>query len=1196
MLDRKTPPGQRRRRRRSTPKASPRSVLGLASLFVASLTLSSCGDDDGPRFQAPPNDDTAAQPDAAMTSTAEDAGTRGDAGESDSVYAINETFDDWDGGEGRDFSVTKGENADQYPEHNTIKQIDGQDCLWIEADAVDNNGYGFSVEVEFALDQQTDMSGEDYEISYDLYVPPETYALGANTQFGFYTLPDYEPIYSQWYSGSIHEGEWSTISATIDNSSGNIDYSALQNNPGDWVFDTVRIQLIINGSSATLGSQVAFCLDNLQVRQVEKSSEEEEGPIASEGPSPYAVWVDGEPVRVVRLDKLEVPVNYARYDHPGHEVEVRVASSNGLDGVTVSPHSKNIPVDVGVNVMTLQVDDPSYLIVDVPDGERLFLLLDPAEQDAPKPDDANVRNVVDEGADNTASEEATEILQAAIDAASGDDRNIVYVPPGAYLTRTLYLRDDMTLYLAEGAVLWNATPQGDLVAMQDDLAVIEGSSLGLIVANGVKNAKLKGRGTIDGNGARLQRASRKMFLVKVEDSENIEIDGIISRDSAFWNTLIYRSREVHITNYKVINNQLASEWNETDGVDFDNSADSSLVNAFLYTGDDCMAVKSDDIQDDLDIQGLLDPTEGEYINVSNLLHSGVVCHSASSGCKIGTKTFGETVSQVQFVDVDIVRAERGLVIDAVDTATIDETLFEDIRMEDIRGRLVDFNMDPEAIEWRTNPGISTVTNTTVRNVIAANPGAARIKGNIHDWNPNDPYYEEEYFIDGVHFEDFVVDRTYVLSLDSDVVDFDVNDYAINITFDQTGDGPSFEDGGAGDGDAGVDPGPDPGPGDAGVGDGGTAQLEWLPSWATTIQRTEDRNEPPPLADTTLRQFIWPSYSGSEVRIQLSNERGDGPVEITKVHLARALPLGNGEIDPDTDTAFTWDGDTSITIPAGETAWSDPVAFDFVALQPFAVSMHFETAPADVTGHPGARTTSYVAEGDVVSEGAISGETRDRWYFINAVEVMAPSDAQALAVLGDSITDGYGVLNEFARWPDFLNRRITQTPATAGQVSVLNFGMGGNCLTAPGENGDMDPGIVRFERDVLGRKDKIGWLLVVIGVNDIIYCNASATAITDAYQDIIDRSHAEGILVYGATITPFEGHTQGEALEVRDDVNHWIRTSGEFDAVIDFDWALADPWAPSFLHPALSNDGLHPNLAGYEALAYAVDLSLFDATQ
>ena len=367
--------------------------------------------------------------------------------------------------------------------------------------------------------------------------------------------------------------------------------------------------------------------------------------------------------------------------------------------------------------------------------------------------------------------------------------------------------------------------------------------------------------------------------------------------------------------------------------------------------------------------------------------------------------------------------------------------------------------------------------------------------------------------------------------------------------------------------------------------------EWLPSWATTIQRTEPNNLPPALGNATLRQFVWPTVSGRQIRIQLSNEKGSSAIEVQKVHIARALTANNpgnsnGQIDSATDAAFLFGGAASVTIPAGQTVWSDARDFPLEELQLTAVTMLFGNAvPPEITGHPGARETSYILNGDAVAQQALTGaQTRDRWYFINAIEVMAPSDAFAIAALGDSITDGYGVLNQFARWTDFLTLALQQDPAVADNRSVLNFGMGANALTSSSTY--QDAGVLRFERDVLTR-DKIKWLIVLEGINDI-RANVQAQPIIDAYQQIIDRSHEKGILVYGATITP------NGASAVRTAVNDWIRNSGEFDQVLDFDAVIRDPSNVNGILPMYDNDGLHPSIAGYEAMGNSVDLSLFYA--
>ena len=371
--------------------------------------------------------------------------------------------------------------------------------------------------------------------------------------------------------------------------------------------------------------------------------------------------------------------------------------------------------------------------------------------------------------------------------------------------------------------------------------------------------------------------------------------------------------------------------------------------------------------------------------------------------------------------------------------------------------------------------------------------------------------------------------------------------------------------------------------------GGETGMEWLPSWATTIQTTEPNNNPPSLVNNTLRQFVWPTVSGNEIRIQLSNEKGATAVDIQKVHIAMAKTSGDagnsmGQIDATTDVAFTFAGAPSVTIPAGETVWSDPLGFPLEEIKLTTITMQFgASVPSAITGHPGARTTSYVGMGDAVSSESISGETRDRWYFINAIEVMAPANAYAIAVLGDSITDGYGVLNVFGRWPDFMTQKIQDDPAIADTRSVLNFGMGANNLTSSSEY--QDAGKERLKRDVLTR-DKIKWLIVLEGINDV-NGGVSAQTIISAYQEIIQAAHEKGILVYGSPLTPTD---QGSA-SVKTEVNDWVRTSGEYDGVIELDKAL-DPSGAGTIASQFDNDGLHPNGAGYEAMGNSVDLSLF----
>lgn len=398
-------------------------------------------------------------------------------------------------------------------------------------------------------------------------------------------------------------------------------------------------------------------------------------------------------------------------------------------------------------------------------------------------------------------------------------------------------------------------------------------------------------------------------------------------------------------------------------------------------------------------------------------------------------------------------------------------------------------------------------------------------------------------------------------------------------------------------------------GDGGTSTGGTTASttttasgteEWVPSWATTIQRTETNNLPPALGGNTLRQFVWPTLSGSKIRIQLSNERGNGPVDIKKVHIAMAKgtssTASSGGIDTATDKEFLFKGAAAVTIPKGETVWSDELAFDLQEVKLTAISMQFgTTVPSDVTGHPGARTTSFVTSGDAVAKETLSGgETRKRWYFINAIEVMAPADVVAIAAFGDSITDGYGVDDVFSRWPDYLTLALKKDATLAKTRSVLNFGMGANNLTVSGA--DQDSGLVRFERDVL-KRDKVKYVVFLQGVNDILYSNVQAQPIVDACKKIVSQAKAKGIKVYGSPILPLDktaAKVNAAKDTIRKSVNSSLRTGNIFDQVIDFEKLLGGAEdATIFLSQYQNKDeGPHPNIAGYEAMGNFVDLALF----
>jgi lysophospholipase L1-like esterase len=377
------------------------------------------------------------------------------------------------------------------------------------------------------------------------------------------------------------------------------------------------------------------------------------------------------------------------------------------------------------------------------------------------------------------------------------------------------------------------------------------------------------------------------------------------------------------------------------------------------------------------------------------------------------------------------------------------------------------------------------------------------------------------------------------------------------------------------------------------GTGGSGSAHWVGTWATGPQETESSNNPPSpgLTNNTLRQIIHVSIGGTQVRLQFSNEFGNSPVTLNSVHIAKSM--GTSSIDTSTDTELEFSGQASTTIQAKQAVYSDPVDFALDKLSNVAVSIAFGATSQLVTGHPGSRTTSYLASGDAVTAATLSGAaTADHWYILTRLEVMADASTAAVVILGDSITDGRGsTTNGNDRWPDQLAKRLLANPATAN-VAVINQGIGGNQVLS----GGLGPTArSRFDRDVLGQSG-VNWVIVFEGVNDI-GAGASADQLTGAYQEFIDKAHQAGLTIYGAPITPMAGSQYDSAAHqsVWQAVNDWIRAPGHFDGVVDMNAAVADPSDPSRLSTSVlfENDYLHMNPTGYQKMADAVDLSLFE---
>jgi lysophospholipase L1-like esterase len=370
---------------------------------------------------------------------------------------------------------------------------------------------------------------------------------------------------------------------------------------------------------------------------------------------------------------------------------------------------------------------------------------------------------------------------------------------------------------------------------------------------------------------------------------------------------------------------------------------------------------------------------------------------------------------------------------------------------------------------------------------------------------------------------------------------------------------------------------------------------WIGTWASGQQLTEPRNNPPEpgLSNNTLRQVVHVTLGGSQLRVQFSNAYGTSPVTINAAHIAASA--GGGTIDPATDKALTFQENPSVTIPAGKAVYSDTLDFNVKPLSNLAVSIYFGQTSDDVTGHPGSRTTSYIQSGDAVAAADMTSAAKtDHWYILSGIDLWLNDSYATVVTLGDSITDGRGsTTNGNNRWPDNLARRLQADPNTA-KIGVLNQGIGGNAVVS----GGLGPtALKRFEHDVC-QQNGVRWVIFLEGVNDIGGSRSPKVAddLIAAYERFINQAHAHNILAYGVPILPFGGsfYDSEDHEAARQTVNKWIRTGGKFDAVIDLDAAVRDPANPNRLLPEYdSGDHLHLSVAGYQKMAEAIDLDLFN---
>ena len=402
---------------------------------------------------------------------------------------------------------------------------------------------------------------------------------------------------------------------------------------------------------------------------------------------------------------------------------------------------------------------------------------------------------------------------------------------------------------------------------------------------------------------------------------------------------------------------------------------------------------------------------------------------------------------------------------------------------------------------------------------------------------------------------------------------------------------------------------------------GGSSAEWVATWAASVQAPSSVTlstfaEPTSPALTgfnnqTVRDIVFTSVGGQALRIHLSNTFGRQPLVVGSATVG--VELSGAQLVPGTIRYVTFGGHRSVTIPAGAQALSDPVKLAVHPLEDLAISLYLPSPTGPTTYHFVSQQTNYVASGDQAGEQGPASYSAlasippggSSWFYVSDVDVRrSQASAGTVVALGDSITDGWASqINANDRWPSLLAKRLVATLGDRAPGTV-DEGIGGNRVLNESPCFGQSA-LTRFSRDVLsvpGVRD----VILLEGINDIGFSqtpntgcsvpntSVSAGQIIDAYRQLIARAHAHGLKIFGGTLVPFRGasYWSPAAEAKRETVNNWIRTSHAFDGVIDFAKATEDAYDPQYLNPAYnSGDNLHPNDAGYQAMANAINLAM-----